>query len=159
MPDDTLTHRERWLRTMRYQPVDRVPDLEFSAWRQTIARWRQEGMETRGQTRGDVLDAYFGTDSADYGPGLWIFPAGQVFCKLPGPLTVQGTIECSDPNHIRTGKKGNKQDRKQYRNAISQEVIPLHAELLDFTGLRGCTCPQRNVPTQRQSVVFATHPE
>ena len=36
---ETLTHRERMLRTLRFEPVDRVPDLEFGAWDQTIAAW------------------------------------------------------------------------------------------------------------------------
>lgn len=33
-----LTHRERSLRTLRHEPVDRVPDYEFGAWTQTIDR-------------------------------------------------------------------------------------------------------------------------
>ena len=72
MPGDDVDPSREMAAHLRYQPVDRVPDLEFSAWQQTIARWRQEGMETHGQTGGDLVDAYFGTDSADYGPGLWI---------------------------------------------------------------------------------------
>jgi hypothetical protein len=42
-----LTHRERLLCTLRHQPVDRVPDLEFGAWVQTLERWSHEGVDFR----------------------------------------------------------------------------------------------------------------
>ena len=41
---DTLTDRERFLRAMRYEPVDRVPSFEMPLWGQTIDRWYAEGM-------------------------------------------------------------------------------------------------------------------
>jgi uroporphyrinogen-III decarboxylase len=71
---ERLTHRERLLRTMRFQPVDRVPDLEFHAWIQTTHRWSREGMDTRllaglGNPTG-YLERYFCTDDDEYGPGL-----------------------------------------------------------------------------------------
>jgi len=37
-----MTHGERLLATLRFQPVDRVPDFEFGAWEQTIMRWYRE---------------------------------------------------------------------------------------------------------------------
>lgn len=40
----TFTNRERFLRTMRYQPVDRIPLYEFPLWGQTMDRWYSEGM-------------------------------------------------------------------------------------------------------------------
>lgn len=71
-----LNHRERLNRTFRRLPVDRLPDFEFGAWIQTYARWAEEGMDVpscRGMGR-DVywMDRYFGTDEAEYGPGLTI---------------------------------------------------------------------------------------
>ena len=44
---ENLTHRERLLRTLRREPVDRLPDYEFSVWPATIERWRGEGLEPR----------------------------------------------------------------------------------------------------------------
>ena len=35
----------RYYRTFTYQPVDRVPDIEFGYWPQTIRRWLREGMK------------------------------------------------------------------------------------------------------------------
>jgi uroporphyrinogen decarboxylase len=69
-----LTHRERLLRTLRRQPVDRAPDYEFRAWVQTIDRWANEGMPIpslvgMGSPTG-YLEHHFGTDDAEYGPGL-----------------------------------------------------------------------------------------
>jgi len=34
----------RWYRAYTYQPVDRVPDIEFWWWPQTIRRWLREGL-------------------------------------------------------------------------------------------------------------------
>lgn len=74
MTESTFTHRERLLRALSRQPVDRVPDYEFRAWVQTIDRWRGEGMPIpmlvgMGSPTG-YLEHYFGTDDAEYGPGL-----------------------------------------------------------------------------------------
>lgn len=71
MTTGALSHRERLLRTLRFQPVDRLPDYEFSAWQQTIDRWIQEGMEPCPHT-GGVMDSYFGLDTDDFCPGLGV---------------------------------------------------------------------------------------
>ena len=67
---ETLTHRERLLRTMRFQPVDRVPDYEFGTWLQTVDRWRKEGLDSPVTTMWGPLERWFGTDEVDFGPGL-----------------------------------------------------------------------------------------
>lgn len=59
-----MTHRERLLRTLRGEPVDRVPDYEFGAWQQTIDRWHKEGMPPDCNS----IDQYFHTDNVEYGP-------------------------------------------------------------------------------------------
>ena len=41
---ETLTNRERFLRTMRYQAVDRIPYHEIGIWGQALDRWLKEGM-------------------------------------------------------------------------------------------------------------------
>jgi uroporphyrinogen decarboxylase len=65
-----MTHRERLLATFRHQPVDRVPDLEFGAWEQTIARWHEEGLPEEFDGAWESIPAYFHTDDAGYGPGV-----------------------------------------------------------------------------------------
>lgn len=72
MTVEPLTHRERLLRTLRFQPVDRVPDLEFGAWIQTVDRWSREGLETYAITEWGPIERFFGTDDDEYGPGLSI---------------------------------------------------------------------------------------
>jgi len=37
--------RDRYYRTFTYQAIDRVPDIEFGYWPQTIRRWLKEGMK------------------------------------------------------------------------------------------------------------------
>ena len=75
MTIETLTHRERLLRTLRRQPVDRLPDYEFGAWRQTLARWQNEGLELKAadaESSDEIISHTFATDEADFGPGLGV---------------------------------------------------------------------------------------
>ncbi len=67
---DTLSPRERLLRTLRFQPVDRVPDYEFAVWLQTAERWRREGLETPVISAWGPLERWFNTDDQEFGPGL-----------------------------------------------------------------------------------------
>jgi len=67
---DSLSPRERLLRTLRFQPVDRVPDYEFGVWRQTAERWRNEGLDTPVITEWGPLERWFNTDDQLFGPGL-----------------------------------------------------------------------------------------
>jgi uroporphyrinogen decarboxylase len=39
-----MTHRERFLRTLNYEPVDRRPLYLAGPWKETLARWRGEGL-------------------------------------------------------------------------------------------------------------------
>jgi hypothetical protein len=54
-----MTHRERWVRTMHFQPVDHVPDEEFGWWDNTLTLWHEQGLPREVNTlpRGDI---YFG---------------------------------------------------------------------------------------------------
>ena len=70
---EELTNRERFLRTMRYEPVDRVPYYEMGIWGQTLDRWLQEGMPMV-EKQDNLIGAmgllsgsdYFGFDRRDY---------------------------------------------------------------------------------------------
>ncbi|MHC4727514.1 MAG: uroporphyrinogen decarboxylase family protein [Planctomycetota bacterium] len=39
-----MTERERFLRYMHFQPVDRIPLMEMGLWPETIERWHHEGL-------------------------------------------------------------------------------------------------------------------
>ena len=68
---------ERLYKYLTYQEVDRVPDMEFGYWPQTIRRWVREGLpvelseEEQNQMFLGKLDSFFRFDSYGYGlPGL-----------------------------------------------------------------------------------------
>ena len=70
---ETLTNRERFRRTMRYQAVDRIPYYEMGIWGQTLDRWQKEGMpmvekeENLVGAMGLLSGSdYFGFDRRDY---------------------------------------------------------------------------------------------
>jgi len=52
-----MTERERFLRTMRYQSVDKRPLYCVSAWGDTVARWQREGLPS-----GVDVHAYLGVE-------------------------------------------------------------------------------------------------
>ena len=65
-----LSHRERFIRQMHFQTIDRGVHWEFGYWVQTIERWHEEGLPkeiTSREGRGSV-EAYFGVDPKRYVP-------------------------------------------------------------------------------------------
>jgi len=53
-----LTHRERWVRTMHFEPVDHVPDEEFGYWAETFTAWHEQGLP-RWVDSNPMADLYF----------------------------------------------------------------------------------------------------
>jgi hypothetical protein len=43
MNSESLSNRDRFLRTLRYEPVDRRPVYLAGPWHDTILRWNREG--------------------------------------------------------------------------------------------------------------------
>lgn len=64
-----MTTRERFLRTLRFEPVDRPPNFELGYWGQTVERWLQEGMPQEAVESGGFYGhAYFGIERRDFVP-------------------------------------------------------------------------------------------
>jgi len=63
--------KDRYYRVFTYQSVDRVPDVEFGYWPQTIRRWLKEGLpieltkDEQNQMFLSKLDRFFGFDEGD----------------------------------------------------------------------------------------------
>lgn len=64
-----MTTRERFLATMRYQPVDHVPDYEFGYWDDTFKRWHQEGLPEEINSNSNC-DPFFGFEGKAGVPGV-----------------------------------------------------------------------------------------
>jgi uroporphyrinogen decarboxylase len=69
---EKMTHRERFLATMRFQSVDRyVYNPALGYWGETLKRWRQEGLPHDAD-----VNAYFGVDpSQNIGTYFGMCPA------------------------------------------------------------------------------------
>jgi len=62
-----MTERERFINTMEYAPVDRVPNHELGVWEQTKERWKREGAnEFNFQWDWFTGDESFGMDAREY---------------------------------------------------------------------------------------------
>jgi len=71
-----LNHRARFLRTLNYKDVDRVPDYEFGCWSDTIDRWHKEGLPQEKQNNRDIelylgLEGWDCRESVPIRSGLW----------------------------------------------------------------------------------------
>jgi len=55
-----MSNRERFLATMRYQPRDRAPLVDFGFWEETIPIWHQQGLPKR------ILFTYASSNHVDY---------------------------------------------------------------------------------------------
>ena len=64
-----MTTRERFLATMRYQPVDHVPDYEFGFWDDTFKRWHQQGLPEEINSNSNC-DPFFGFERKSGVPGV-----------------------------------------------------------------------------------------
>jgi hypothetical protein len=42
--EDAVNQRERFLKYMRFEPVDRIPLMEMGLWPETLERWHHEGL-------------------------------------------------------------------------------------------------------------------
>ncbi len=73
-----MDHRQRFRRLLRFEPVDRLPVIEWAPWwNQTVDRWRGEGLPDRLSDYVDIQE-YLGLDP------LW-----QLGIRHAGPDTPQ----------------------------------------------------------------------
>lgn len=85
----SMTHPERFRAVMSFQPVDRLPRVEWAVWwDQTVARWHREGLPTTDRYE---MYEYFGLDPYYQ---VW-FPTRLPTC--PGPKSHgAGIVESAD---------------------------------------------------------------
>jgi uroporphyrinogen decarboxylase len=111
---------DRGYRVYTYQPVDRVPDLEFGYWPQTIRRWLKEGlpaeMETeKNQMFSGKLDRFFGFDQSDH--------VGLNLRTHMKPVFQEEVLETKENGHVvMRGSDGIVAER--YQNESDDSSIP-----------------------------------
>ena len=78
----TMTTRERFVRTMHYQAVDRVPHMEFGYWASLKDRWMAEGhlpkemdVQGSGEISNTEVEVFFGCEQrTGVGPAIHAGP-------------------------------------------------------------------------------------
>jgi len=60
-----MTQKERFVRTLRFESVDRVPFMEIALWQQTKARWVEEGLPPEVDSAFMRGNDYFGLEGYD----------------------------------------------------------------------------------------------
>ena len=64
-----MTTRERFNKTLHWHKSDRVPNMEFGYWDETIAKWHEQGLPMEVKTSEDV-ERYLGLEGAEIIPWL-----------------------------------------------------------------------------------------
>lgn len=60
--NNELSPRERFLKIMEFEKPDRILDIEFGYWDQTLRRWHEEGLPEYVDSN-EKADSYFGFDN------------------------------------------------------------------------------------------------
>ncbi len=71
--------RKRFINTMNFSPVDRLPMIEWATWwDKTISRWKKEGLPESIEDAGEIRE-YFGLDVYRQ---YWISPFKSTFTNI-----------------------------------------------------------------------------
>jgi hypothetical protein len=111
--------QDRFYRTFTYQDVDRVPDMEFGYWPQTIRRWVKEGLplelteDEQNQMFLGKLDDFFGLESEGY--------CIPITTKM-NPEFEEQILERKESSVIMRGRDGITAER--YQNDSDNSSIP-----------------------------------
>jgi len=129
----TMTHKERFLRTMRFQPVDHVPDEEFGYWGETLTAWQAQGLPSHVNSN-ETADEYFGFAPKVYTPiNIGMIPAFeyQVLEEDDRHRTIidEGGVKCvvhkdgasSIPKHLKFPIE-TRQDWEDFRKRIDPDT-------------------------------------
>ena len=110
---------DRIYKVYTYQSVDRLPDIEFGYWPQTIRRWIGEGLpialtaDEQNQMFLQKLDDFFGFDREGHGIGLRLHM---------NPAFVEEVLERRGDKTIMRGSDGITAER--YLNDVDESSIP-----------------------------------
>ena len=140
MAGDTL--RERFRKTMHFEPVEKIPNFEFGYWTETLPNWHEQGLPREIDTEAKAY-AYFGIEnSAGAGPVTTLLPAfkaeviGSTATHVLSRTGEGATVETPKdghstiPRHLEFGLK----DRKtwaEYLKRLDSESPGRIAENLD----------------------------
>jgi len=109
-----MTERERFLRVMHFEPVDRIPYWDFGFWDETPLRWKEEGIPDDVVLNYPSLVEFFGMDrnweaGGEVGVSLGMIPSFE-----PVVLEDLGDVE------IIIDHTGVKQKRNKMGSSIPQ---------------------------------------
>jgi len=65
----TMTTRERFNKVMHWQEADRVPNMDFGYWDETVTIWHKQGLPAYVKTNQDI-EQYLGLEGAEIIPRL-----------------------------------------------------------------------------------------
>jgi len=138
-----MNERERFNRTMHYQPVDRCPIRDFGFWEETLLIWKQYGLP-QSVPPGYAADDFFGMDREHWCGGivdLWpvfneevVEDRGEteIVRDRDGVLLERGKIMGTIPRHLDHLLK----DRQSWEEHFKPRMRPDHSDRFPPGGRR-----------------------
>jgi hypothetical protein len=118
----TLTERERFLRYMSFEPVDRISLMEMGFWAETFERWHHEGLP-KWVIHERHLEAYLNLDLSFSRNGLPINPLIYPPFELKVLEETGDTQIISDENGVICRQRVHHQTIPQYiRFPVEDEI-------------------------------------
>jgi uroporphyrinogen-III decarboxylase len=125
-----MNQRERFVRLMQYQPVDRCPIWDFGFWEETLPAWQEQGMP-----RDVHPDDFFGMDMQwrGIGVGIGLSPAfeskvledqgdRQVILQNDGVIVLQKKTMKTIPHYIDWTLKDRASWGKEFRPRLDPDT-------------------------------------
>ena len=116
-----MIERERFLKHMRFEPVDRIPLMEMGVWDETLARWHYEGLP-KWVTSLRHLEDYLRLDRSFN--ANWLPIEDEIY-----PPFERKVLEETETDVVVFGEDGvTFRDRKQYRTIPQYIRFPVENE-------------------------------
>lgn len=144
--------QDRYYRVYTYQGVDRVPDVEFGYWPQTIRRWLREGLPAELESEKNhmfsgKLDRFFGFDAGDMVGINLRTHMNPVFQEEVLERLADGSVVMRDGSGVVA---------RRYQNDVDESSIPHYLRFpvetpADWAAMKErfrLDDPQREIPAQ-----------
>ncbi len=129
-----MTTRERFYKVLHWQTPDRVPNMDFGYWTETIARWHKEGLPTHVRT-GEDVERYVGLEGVEMIPYITVrnglYPSFKR--KVLGDKGEYRLIRDGEGNICRVPKKGTTIPQYVRFGLQSREDWEVYKKRLDYT--------------------------
>ncbi|GHU67055.1 hypothetical protein AGMMS49983_17660 [Clostridia bacterium] len=128
---DKMTPKERFIGILSFEPVDRIPLIDFGYWNETLQLWYEQGLP-RDVNTPDKLSEYFGLDRGFERNAIgWYDDVPSGFIKDFYPVFEKKVVEETETTITYESELGITIERKDC-NSIPQHIKHIVETMEDF---------------------------